>query len=187
MTLLSTVDDVKRATARGEALEFLFFWGHQVPADGKLTTSSLSQWYPAPFTVDGVRYATAEHWMMAAKARLFGDDEALEKIVASADPKRAKALGRTVRRYDGAAWEAARFDAVVQGSLHKFSSTDALRDFLLGTGERVLVEASPFDHIWGIGLSKAQAEAAGPARWRGRNLLGFALMAARARLGAGSR
>lgn len=175
--LLAALRDGARGT-------FVYFWGHQRADDGRLTASCLSQWYPAPFTVAGARYATAEHWMMAAKARLFGDAEALASILSTEDPRRAKALGRGVRGYVNTAWAAARFAAVVEGSVHKFSSAPALRDFLLGTGEAVLVEASPFDRVWGVGLGRAQAQALGPERWRGENLLGFALMEARARLAA---
>lgn len=177
-----TQADLAEAIERGDRVDFLYFWGHEVPSDGQLTNSCLSQWYPSPFTVEGVRYATAEHWMMAEKARRFGDDAALAKILEAPTPRRAKALGRGVRHFDRAVWDAARFSVVVRGSVHKFGSSPALRDFLLGTGERVLVEASPTDRIWGIGCTKAVAEAHGLAAWRGRNLLGFALMEARARL-----
>ena len=68
--------DLKEIQARahnGEQFEFLFFWGHQPSKDGTITKSCLSQWYAAPFVVDGLVYPTAEHWMMAEKARLFGD------------------------------------------------------------------------------------------------------------------
>ena len=70
-----------------------------------LARRALSQWYPAPFTVDGVLYPTAEHWMMAAKARLFGEDEILEQILVASDPKTAKALGRMVKDFDDAVWD----------------------------------------------------------------------------------
>jgi ribA/ribD-fused uncharacterized protein len=87
-----------------------------------------------------------------------------------------------VRGFDEDTWARERFGIVVEGSVHKFAAHADLREFLLGTGERVLVEASPLDRVWGIGLA-ADAEAAGdPRRWRGPNLLGFALMAARERL-----
>ena len=84
-----------------------------------------------------------------------------------------------MRGFDEAVWERERFGIVVEGSVHKFGQDAALRQFLLGTGERVLVEASPRDRIWGIGLAADDERATDPARWRGLNLLGFALMEAR--------
>jgi ribA/ribD-fused uncharacterized protein len=87
-----------------------------------------------------------------------------------------------VRGFDEEIWTRERFGIVVEGSVHKFAADEELRAFLLGTGERVLVEASPVDRVWGIGLAADDAAAEDPERWRGPNLLGFALMAARERL-----
>ena len=97
-------------------------------------------------------------------------------------PKAAKAAGRAVRGYDGPRWEAARFDVVVAGNLLKFTQHPRLRAFLLDTGDSVLVEASPVDAIWGIGLAAEEADVRHPSRWRGQNLLGFALMHVRGTL-----
>ncbi|WP_031008855.1 NADAR family protein [Streptomyces sp. NRRL WC-3773] len=170
------------AAAHGERFKYLCFWGHAPRRDGQLGASCLSQWWPAPFAVDGVRYATAEHWMMACKARLFGDAEAERRAISATHPKQAKDAGRSVRGFDSAEWERRRFEYVVEGNVHKFGQDPALRDYLLGTGSRVLVEASPVDRIWGIGLAADDERAPDPARWRGLNLLGFALMEARRRL-----
>ena len=84
-----------------------------------------------------------------------------------------------------AVWERERFGIVVEGSVHKFAAHPGLRAFLLGTGGRVLVEASPVDRVWGIGLAANDDGAFDPRRWPGENLLGFALMEARERLRAG--
>jgi len=121
--------------------------------------------------------------MMAEKARLFGDTDALEQILSVEDPQSIKALGRGVRDFDAATWDAARFERVVVGNVHKFGSEPALRAFLRSTEGEVLVEAAPRDVIWGIGLGKDNPRAQDPRQWRGMNLLGFALMHARARLG----
>jgi ribA/ribD-fused uncharacterized protein len=164
--------------------KLLLFWGHTPRADGTLGPSCLSQWWPSPFTVDGVEYATAEHWMMAAKARLFGDEEAERAAVAAGHPSQAKKAGRLVRDFDDAVWERERYGIVVEGSVHKFGQDAGLRGFLLATGERLLVEASPMDRIWGIGLAADDERAQDPARWRGLNLLGRALVEARERLRA---
>ena len=176
------VADLVARTARGERLRYLFFWGHRPRPDGPPGPGCLSQWWPAPFTVDGVDYRTAEHWMMAGKARLFGDAETEQRILAAPHPHAAKALGRQVRGFDEAAWRAHRSRVVVAGGLHKFRAHGDLRAFLLATRHRVLVEASPLDRVWGIGLTAEDERAADPARWPGSNLLGFALMEVRDRL-----
>jgi ribA/ribD-fused uncharacterized protein len=167
------------AVRAGARVKYLHFWGHRPLPDGRIGASCLSQWWPSPFTVDGVEYATAEHWMMAAKARLFGDAEAERQALAAEHPAQAKKAGRLVRGFDEETWRRERFGIVVHGSVHKFSAHTDLRDFLVNTGERVLVEASPVDRVWGIGLAADDERAADPERWRGPNLLGFALMEAR--------
>jgi ribA/ribD-fused uncharacterized protein len=178
------VAELAARAARGERLKYLHFWGHAQRPDGRPGPGCLSQWYPAPFTVDGTRYATAEHWMMAAKARLFGDGEAERRAVAAGHPAIAKKAGRTVRGFDEEVWRRERFGIVVAGSMHKFGQDQDLCAYLLGTGRRILVEASPLDRVWGTGLAADDERAGDPARWRGLNLLGFALMEARRRLAA---
>ncbi|MFI5568285.1 NADAR family protein [Streptomyces sp. NPDC051740] len=173
------------AARAGARIKYLHFWGHRPLPDGRIGTSCLSQWWPSPFTADGVEYATAEHWMMAAKARLFGDPEGERRVLAAGHPSEAKEAGRLVRGFDEETWRRERFGIVVEGSVHKFAAHDDLRTFLLGTGERVLVEASPVDRVWGIGLAAGDEGASDPGRWRGPNLLGFALMEARRRLRTG--
>jgi ribA/ribD-fused uncharacterized protein len=172
------------AEAAGEPIEMLHFWGHQPNRDGSIGPGCLSQWWAQPFTVDGQRYPTAEHWMMAGKARLFGDDEALAAVFAAPSPGAAKAIGRRVRQFDDTVWKRAAYDIVVAGNLAKFGQHTDLRAFLRATGRRVLVEASPRDRIWGIGLGRENPDAHRPSGWRGRNLLGFALMDVRERLGS---
>lgn len=180
--MVSSRPAVEEAFRAGTAPGFLFFWGHRPAKDGRITASCLSQWWPAPFAVDGIRYPTAEHWMMAGKARLFGDDETAARIVAAATPQEVKQLGRGARGFDPARWDREKLGIVQAGSVHKFSQNAALGAFLLATGDRILVEASPVDPIWGIGLAADHADATNPLRWRGENLLGFALMHARTRL-----
>lgn len=182
MAKIDSVEALIRAVQAGARIRYLHFWGHRPRPDGQVSASCLSQWWPSPFVVDGVEYATAEHWMMAAKARLFGDAEAERAVLAAAHPAEAKKAGRLVRGFDEATWERERLGIVTEGSVHKFGAAPDLRDFLLATGDRVLVEASPVDRVWGIGLAATHAAAEDPARWRGLNLLGFALMAARDQL-----
>ncbi|MER6957660.1 MULTISPECIES: NADAR family protein [unclassified Streptomyces] len=186
MEQIDGLEALVRAVRAGARIKYLHFWGHRPQPDGRVGASCLSQWWPSPFVVDGVPYATAEHWMMAQKARLFEDAEAEKRALAAGHPSQAKKAGRLVRGFDEAIWERERLRIVVEGSVHKFASDPALRSFLLGTGDRVLVEASPVDRVWGIGLSANDEAAMTPEHWRGQNLLGFALMQARERLRAGA-
>jgi ribA/ribD-fused uncharacterized protein len=179
---MRTVAELKRAITAGERVKFLFFWGHRQGQAG-VGKWCLSQWWPSPFVVDGITYATAEHYMMWGKAMLFADERTAGRILAAGHPKQAKDLGRQVRNFDQAMWEAHRSEIVVAGNTHKFGQHDDLRAFLLGTGDRVLVEASPLDTVWGIGLHKDDPRAEDPAQWRGLNELGFALCAVRDRIG----
>ncbi|MEU6858663.1 NADAR family protein [Glycomyces sp. NPDC046736] len=163
-------------------VEYLYFWGHRPQSDGSVGRGCLSQWWSGRFTDDRHEFASAEHYMMAHKAWLFGDTATADRILAAADPAAAKRLGRQVRDFDQGRWEAERFAIVVRGNVLKFGQDPALLRFLLATGGKVLVEASPRDRIWGIGLGKSNPDAASARTWKGLNLLGFALMEARERL-----
>lgn len=174
-----SVDEAVRLEQAGERLRFRFFWGHRPRPDGTPGEACLSQWWPSPFTVDGIEYATAEHYLMAGKARLFGDEESVRRIVSTSRPDEAQILGRRVRGFSEPLWATHRVDLVVRGNHAKFSQHPDLGQFLLGTGGRVLAEASPVDRVWGIGVSATDARASRPSAWQGLNLLGFALMRVR--------
>lgn len=118
---------------------------------------------------------------MVGKARLF-DPIWIERILANPDPAAAKAFGRKINHFDQSVWLQHRFELVVQGNLAKFSQHPDLNAFLRLSADQVLVEASPVDQIWGIGLAEDDPRAANPAEWRGLNLLGFALMRVREQL-----
>jgi ribA/ribD-fused uncharacterized protein len=162
-----------------QKFKFLHFWGHLPARNGEIMQSCLSQWWPSTFIIDQVAYRTAEHWMMAEKARLFGNDTLRERIIASNSPGEAKALGRMVGNFDEQTWTMHRQAIVLEGSIQKFSQDSMLRAFLLNTGSRILVEASPVDPIWGIGLTADDPRTQDPTRWEGLNLLGFTLMETR--------
>jgi len=159
--------------------KYIFFWGNQRSKYGSITRSCFSQWWESDFTVDGVTYKSAEHWMMSKKAALFGDKDAEQRIIDCTSPAEVKKIGREVKGYDDALWLANRFEIVKQGNFYKFSQDEALKTFLSGTGESILVEASPVDPIWGIGLAADNPDVNHPENWKGLNLLGFALMEAR--------
>jgi ribA/ribD-fused uncharacterized protein len=101
--------------------DYLYFWGH-TPAQPQVADKScFSQWFPSPFSLAGVTYATAEHYMMAQKAALFGDTAVQARIVAAERPSEVKKLGREVANFDAKAWEAARAGIVFDGNFAKFS------------------------------------------------------------------
>lgn len=181
---IRSVASLRQHLSVGHSLKYLFFWGHTGQPGGAVGKECFSQWYPAAFTVHGDTYATAEHYMMAEKARLFGDEATRSAILQATHPNEAKKLGRLVANFDAVQWDATRFSIVVQGNMAKFAQHPALREFLLQTNSRVLVEASPVDSIWGIGLAQDSPHASNPNEWHGLNLLGFALMEVRNQLAA---
>jgi len=154
----------------------LFFYG-----------GPLSQWYPSPFTLDGLHYSTAEQYMMASKASYFGDQDTLNLILNTSNPREQKALGRQVKGFTFNAWTCVAREFVYQGNLAKFSQDTALLNFLVsGTQDRELVEASPTDCVWGVGLGMSDPTLLDRSLWRGTNWLGRALMAVRQTLRARS-
>lgn len=177
-----SVDELIDLVEAGARPKYVFFWSHKPRPDGQLSAAIFSQWWPARFTVDGQVFGSAEHFMMWRKAVLFGDQARADEILQARSPAQAKDIGRTIEGFEESVWQQHRFGIVVEASVAKFGSDPALRDYLVGTGSRVLVEASPRDRIWGIGLAKDSEFAEQPQHWPGLNLLGFALMEARARL-----
>lgn len=175
---IKTKDELVDFVNHGNQVKYVFFWGHQETA-GQVTKSCFSQWYDSPFEEDGNEFITAEHYMMYHKAKLFGDEKACEKVLSATNPGEAKAIGREVLRFDQKIWDEKRFEIVVNANKAKFSQNPALKAFLLSTGNRVLVEASPVDKIWGIGLAQDNPLSENPNNWKGLNLLGFALMEVR--------
>ena len=178
MTLACPKDlpELVSALDAGAALSCRAFYGHRPRAGGGVDDACLSQWWQgSPFVVARASFATAEHWMMASKARMFGDASSEARILASSGPAEAKRLGRSVRGFDEALWARTSSRLVYVGNLAKFSSHPALASFLLSTGDSVLVEASPTDRVWGVGLSRSDPRCHDPRLWRGENRLGFAL------------
>jgi ribA/ribD-fused uncharacterized protein len=162
-----------------EPIKFLFFWGHNKKPQEQVGKFCFSQWFELPFMVDGITYKTAEHWMMANKALLFGDQKHHDKIVEANHPGEVKELGRMVWNFDELIWRDYRYQIVVNGNIHKFNQHPEFAQYLINTGDRILVEASPVDTIWGVGLAQDNEHINDPNNWRGLNLLGFALMEVR--------
>jgi len=174
-----SIESLVQAIEKGDKVKYLMFWGHQKSKDGTVSASCFSQWWPCAFVVDNITYHTAEHWMMAQKALLFGDQQIFAKVISAKSPAEAKKLGRMVKNFNEKKWIENRFEIVVQGNWYKFSQHDDLKEFLIHTEDRVLVEASPVDSIWGIGLAVGNENAQHPSQWKGLNLLGFSLMEVR--------
>lgn len=174
-----SIENIVKRYNNGETLKYIFFWGHQPKAEGVVLQECLSQWYNCSFIVDDVKYSTAEQYMMSQKAMLFKDVETYNKIMQSNHPKEYKQLGRQVKNFNEAVWESSRYDIVLKGNLAKFSQNEPLKEYLLSTNYRVLVEASPYDTIWGIGCNRYSNGVTNPNTWKGLNLLGFALMEVR--------
>ncbi|MBE9463215.1 NADAR family protein [Dyadobacter subterraneus] len=173
------LESVLESFDRGDRQKFIYFWGNQPDRSGLITSSCLSQWWAAPFVEDGVIYKTAEHWMMAQKAALFDNDDIFQKIILAKSPAEAKELGRQVRDFREDVWLEKRSEIVIKGSLLKFSQHKELDAFLSNTKDRILVEASPVDVVWGVGLAAVDEKIKNPNHWNGLNLLGFALMEVR--------
>ena len=172
------VDSLLQSNKTYSRDDFVFFWGHTDRKED-VNKSCLSQWYMCSFVVDNVSYNCAEQYMMAEKARIFGDDDTWQQIMASYDPMTIKKLGRKVRNFNAYVWKKNCQQIVKRGNLAKFSQNQKLLEYLLGTGDKILVEASPKDTIWGIGLAEDASEASNPRLWQGENLLGFTLMEVR--------
>ena len=138
-------------------------------------TGPFSQWNNSEFVVDGQKYVTAEQYMMHKKALLFNDKNTADKIIKSDSPATQKSLGRKVKGFDEKIWRKHREQIVYDGNYAKFSQNEYLLKELLDTGDKILVEASPVDKIWGIGLAEENKDAYNPVKWRGLNLLGKVL------------
>lgn len=149
-----------------ENKKYTFFWK---------TASPFSQWHPVGFTIDGIHYKTAEHYMMWKKAMLFGDAIKAEEVLQTNHPKDTKQKGKEVSGFNKEEWEQNCKRFVYEGNHAKFTQNPVMLKALMDTGDNLLVEASPYDKIWGIGLSEEQAKKTPEAQWPGTNWLGEVL------------
>lgn len=156
--------------------QFTFFYSSSHP---------FSNWYMLPFIHNGIEYNCSEQYMMHKKALLFKDYDVAEMIMQQGHPRKQKFLGREVRGFDQKTWERECRPMMVEGLKSKFSQDTYCLTTLLDTGDTVIVEASPYDTIWGIGLSEDDPKAQNPEQWRGTNWLGEVLMKVRDELRSG--
>nr|XP_034312223.1 serine/threonine-protein kinase Nek6-like isoform X1 [Crassostrea gigas] len=164
------------------------FWNKNLPNEKHLYKyfwkehSVFSQWYSCTFTVDEQTYSSAEQYMMHQKAVLMDDEESAKLILALNEPEEIKRIGRHIKNFNQELWEIYCLDVVEKGNMAKFSQNEKLRDELFSTYPKTLVEASPIDRIWGIGLSEKDKRAWNKETWRGQNLLGQILTKVRDKL-----
>ena len=151
--------------------DYVFFWG-----------SEFSNWSPSIFWYAGQRFHNSEQAFMWEKASFFGDDKMRDEIQKETNPKYVKALGRKVKGYDDTAWTIHSFGFMFSVNFAKYKQSEILKELLLSTGDRTLVEASPYDRIWGIGIGKDDDDCLDENKWKGMNLLGKALMQVRKQL-----
>jgi ribA/ribD-fused uncharacterized protein len=144
--------------------KYVFFW-----------SGIYSQWYKADMTIDGVQYNSCEQYMMYRKALLFGDTEIAEQIMNESNPREQKRFGRMIRNFEKTIWDRRCLGIVYEGNLAKFTQNPDLKEQMLATENRIFVEASPLDNIWGIGLAEDAEGIDDPSYWFGLNLLGQAL------------
>lgn len=145
---------------------FVFFWGNR---------EIYSNFYKKPFFYKGVKIPCPEVGFMMEKAIQFNDMDILNKLKTAHNPARAKELGRKIKNYDDAIWNEVRYDRMKEVLIAKFSDP-ALKKQLKDTGKRILVEASPMDKIWGIGMDENHPQVEDISKWKGQNLLGQVLM-----------
>lgn len=143
----------------------IYFWG-----------SEFSNWYPCLFMYQDQKFFNSEQAFMWEKALFFDDFEIAEQLLAETNPKYAKALGRKVKNFNDEMWALASYPAMIAVNYAKWSSSHYLKDTLLSTYPKKLVEASPFDKIWGVGLRQDDDRILDEKQWQGMNLLGKALM-----------
>lgn len=142
----------------------------------------LSNWHDSGFEFLGRRFATSEHWIMWQKARVMGDEATASEVLAADGPKRAKELGGKVHPYVDRVWRTVREELAYVGIREKFLQNPDLARELMATGGYVLAEASPYDHVWGVGIAKDGSGFADLTGWKGDNLQGRICMRARADL-----
>ena len=138
-----------------------------------------SQWHLADMVIDGIEYNSCEQYMMHQKALLFNDETIAEDILNEKNPREQKKFGRQIKGFDKSIWDKNCMAIVYEGNYAKFTQNPKLKEQLLATGNRVLVEASPLDNIWGIGMGENDENVDDPSFWLGLNLLGSAIMLVR--------
>ena len=173
-----TVNDLIKEFNADIKLDYVFFWQTD-EGKGYSSKGCFSQWQTSNFIAEARRYFCAEQYMMGRKALAFDDLETFEKIMSANHPREIKSLGRKIKNFDQTEWDYVKYSIVLNGNFYKFTQNEKMLEVLLSTENKILVEASPFDEIWGVGLSEDDEKIKNPNYWKGQNMLGFALMEVR--------
>ena len=142
----------------------------------------LSNWYLSDFELDGIKFSSVEQYMMYQKARYFNDEYCMEEIMKTDDPSKIKSLGRQVSNFNSTYWNGIRQIVVYRALYAKFSQNEDLKEKLKATGDNILAECTVSDLIWGIGIPMGDDSLSDVSKWKGQNLLGYALMMVREQL-----
>lgn len=148
-----------------------FFWG-----------GIYSNWAPSDIVVGDKTFNCVEQYMMYKKAEVAGDTESMQAVMNTQMPNEQKAIGRRIKNYDDAKWAAVRYEIVKEAIRAKFTQHADLKEKLLASGNKHIVEASPYDVVWGIGMGEDHPDRFDESKWRGDNLLGKCIMDVRAEL-----
>jgi ribA/ribD-fused uncharacterized protein len=173
-----SVEQLKKEKHPGKD-DFIFFWESEPHKVGIIDESCFCQWLISDFYYNDQKYTSCEQWMMAEKARLFNDNQIRSEIFFNESPDVIKKLGRKIKGFNNEKWDKYKFSIVKFGNYLKFKQDKTMLNYMLSTKNKILVEASPYDKIWGIGLSKENQDVFDVNKWQGENLLGFAIMEAR--------
>lgn len=160
--------DLDKDLSAYDSPDYHFFWG-----------GHCSQWMISPFEEFGETFNTAEQFMMAAKAKTFGDEKTYELIMIETDPAKQKKLGRKVDNFVPEVWDDVARAFVTLANYDKFTQNPEYLDFLMEHRGNFFVEASPYDNIWGIGMGVDATGIENPANWKGKNWLGECINASR--------
>lgn len=160
----------------GETPSYTCFLSDRCMQNADWDTNCFNENYYAPFKVEGIVYNTVQHWLMAQKAALFYDAVSMEKIIACKTAAHAKLLGSQIKQVDEDVWLANAYALVVKGNVHKFAQHGTLKQKLINTSHSIIVAITPNDCLWGNGMNYQPNQPFNPIKWKGANLLGYALM-----------
>jgi ribA/ribD-fused uncharacterized protein len=148
--------------------KYVFFWN-----------SELSNWFPTKFRYKNITFFNSEQAFMWEKAIFFGDTATAALILKTPSPNQCKKLGRQIKNFNTDVWLREGYEIMIAVNMAKFSQNSRLKAILLSTGDKILVESSPYDKIWGIGLHHDDDKVLDERNWKGMNLLGKSLMEVR--------
>lgn len=167
-----------------DSINYVYFWG-PVRKDRDVSKAILSNHFLRPFQMDEEIFNCGEQAMMYHKAKLFGDKHIMRSVMKANTPREQKALGRAVQGFRDTVWNENKYEIVKNIVRAKFQDKNHTRNLLYKSFDnrpRIYVEASPYDHIWGVRLPESDERILHPSTWAGENLLGFIISEVRIEL-----